>query len=99
MAYAPYIDERNRTVTEVLLALDYDRAALEPFSYLVLSREGSRRFLQGPYDMERANLADLKARPAFIANFPPILPNRITSFSFSNVTDTLSIAHAVYGYR
>ena len=69
-AYAPYIDEQKRTVTEVLLALDYDRAALEPFSYLVLSREGSGRFLQGPYDMERTNLADLKARSCDYRRFP-----------------------------
>lgn len=69
-AYAPYIDEQKRTVTEVLLALDYDRVALEPFSYLVLSREGSGRFLQGPYDMERANLADLKARSCDYRQFP-----------------------------
>jgi hypothetical protein len=69
-AYAPYIAEQRRAVTEVLLALDYDRAALAPFSYLVLSREGSGRFLQGPYDMERANLADLKARSCDYRQFP-----------------------------
>jgi hypothetical protein len=69
-AYAPYIDKQGRDVTEVLLALDYDRADLVPFSYLVLSREGSGRFLQGPYDMERANLADLKARSCDYHQFP-----------------------------
>jgi hypothetical protein len=60
--YVPYIAEQGRAVTEIGLALDMDPAALAPFSYLVLSWEGSGGFFQGPYDIQRADLAALKAR-------------------------------------
>jgi hypothetical protein len=68
--YAPYIAEQGRSVTGIGLALDMDPAALAPFSYLVLSRQGSGRFFQGPYDKERANLAALKARSCDYRQFP-----------------------------
>jgi hypothetical protein len=69
--YAPYIAEAGRSLTGIGLALDMDSAALAPFSYLVLSREGSGRFFQGSYDIERANLAALKARSCNQHVFPP----------------------------
>jgi dolichyl-phosphate-mannose-protein mannosyltransferase len=68
--YAPYIAEQGHAVTEIPLALDMDPAALARFSYVVLSRAGSGRFFQGPYDVERANLAALKARSCDHHEFP-----------------------------
>jgi hypothetical protein len=70
-AYAPYIAEQGRAVTGMFLALRMDRAALAPFFHLVLSRSGSGRFLQGPYVLERDNLAALKARACDHHQFPP----------------------------
>jgi ABC-type transport system involved in multi-copper enzyme maturation permease subunit len=69
--YAPYIAEQGRSLTGIGLALDIDSAALAPFSYLVLSRQGSGRFFQGSYDVERAKLAALKARSCNHHVFPP----------------------------
>ena len=68
--YTPYISEEGRTVTGVWLALSMDPAAFAPFSYLVLSKEGSGRYSQGSYDIERANLAALKARSCDYRKFP-----------------------------
>jgi hypothetical protein len=70
-AYAPYIAEQGRVVTGIGLALSMDPAALAPFSHLVLSKDGSGHFFQGPYEMERANLAALKARSCDYRQFPP----------------------------
>jgi hypothetical protein len=70
-AYAPYIAEQGRSLTGIGLALEMDSAALAPFSYLVLSRDGSGRFFQGSYDAERANLAALQARSCNHYVFPP----------------------------
>ena len=69
--YTPYIDEEGRAVTPMILALDEpDFSTLAPFSYLVLSKQGSGRFLQGPYEMQRAHLAALKARSCNYRQFP-----------------------------
>jgi hypothetical protein len=70
-SYAPYIAEQGRSLTGIELALEMDSAALAPFSYLVLSREGSGRFFQGSYEIERVNLAALKARSCNHHVFPP----------------------------
>jgi hypothetical protein len=69
-AYAPYVSERGRTVTGIDLILAMDRNVLAPYSALVLSRQGSGRFFGGPYDTERANFADLKARACDYQQFP-----------------------------
>jgi 4-amino-4-deoxy-L-arabinose transferase-like glycosyltransferase len=69
-SYAPYIDEEGRAVTGVDLILAWDRAALARFSYIVLSKGGSGRFLQGNYDRERDNFAALKARSCDYRQFP-----------------------------
>jgi hypothetical protein len=69
--FAPYIADNGRTVTGSYYSIaEMDRAALAPFSYLVLSRKGSGRFLQGPHDSERAKLADLKANSCDYRQFP-----------------------------
>ena len=69
-AYAPYIAEQGRAVKGIFLAAIMDPAALAPFSYLVLSRQGSGRYFQGSYATEQANLAALKARSCDRRQFP-----------------------------
>jgi hypothetical protein len=69
--YVPYITENGRAIIgSTDLILEMDRAALDRFSYLVLSRQGSGRFFQGPYEIERAKFKDLKADFCGYRQFP-----------------------------
>jgi hypothetical protein len=69
--YSPLVERKGRTLTSVGLIGAVDPDVLSAFGYVVLSDQGSGRYLKGPYHREQANLAALRARACASYAFPP----------------------------